>query len=176
MSRSRTISMFAAVMATILGVVLAPASPALAYSGPYQIKFEHSGKCLDLYQNKAVDGAKVQQWTCASPSSTNRNHQQWVFEWTSDDGHAQIRKWNTNYCLNGDGNNGGRVYLWNCGTSMVWKGYKMHGGPPDWYQMTGYGRQVCIDMPHSSLADGQQPQLWSCVNSSGNQHLTWYPF
>lgn len=176
MSRSRTVRVFTAVVAVVLGVVLTPAAPALAaYSGPYQIKFEHSGKCLDLYQNDADNGIKVQQWTCASRSSTNRNHQQWVFEWVGDDGGARIRKWDTDFCLNSDGGNGARVYLFSCGASMVWKGNKMHGGPPDWYQMTGYG-QFCIDMPHSSQADGQALQLWSCVNSSANQHLTWYPF
>jgi hypothetical protein len=176
MPRSRIITILAAVLTLILGVVLAPAAPALAYSGPYQIKFEHSGKCLDLYQNSAYDGAPVQQWTCASPSSTNRNHQQWVFEWTADADAARIRKWNTNYCLSGGGSDGGALYLWTCGSSVVWKGYKMHGGPPDWYQMTSYSRQYCIDVPRSSTADGVRLQSWSCQNASANQHMTWYLF
>ncbi len=102
MHRPRIAAALVAVLTMVLGMVLAPA-PALAYSGPYQIKFEHSGKCLDLYQNRAFDGAIVQQWTCASPSSTNKNHQQWVFEWNSDASGAEIRKWNTNYCINGGG-------------------------------------------------------------------------
>jgi hypothetical protein len=180
MHRSRIIAVLAAVLTMVLtmvlGMALAPASALAAYSGPYQIKFEHSGKCLDLYQNRAFDGAIVQQWTCASPSSTNKNHQQWVFEWNSDVSGAEIRKWNTNYCINGGGENGRLLYLWTCGVTPIWVGYKMHGGPPDWYKMTQYGGQFCMDVPRSSTADGTRIQVWACQDASGNQHMTWYPF
>ena len=166
-----TAGLLAAVLTALLSIVTAPAAQAAAYAGPYQIKFEHSGKCLDLYQNQAREGAKVQQWTCAARSASNINHQLWVFDWVSDDGGAQIRKPGTNLCVQGDLDNGGNVYLWTCGYE-VWTGYLMHGGPPDWYQLRV--GDYCLDMPRSSQTDGQAPQMWSCVSSSANQHLSWW--
>ncbi|MEV6489020.1 hypothetical protein AB0M20_10360 [Actinoplanes sp. NPDC051633] len=115
---------------------------------------------------------------CASAQDDDAGHcpEGISAEWTGIGGSAQIRKWDTNFCLTGETHDGGSVWLSRCSTGVVWKGFKMHGAPPDWYQLTAYNRPYCLDMPRSSQADGQAPQFWSCVNSNANQHLTWYPF
>ncbi len=152
-------------------------APAAAAAGPYQIKFEHSGKCIDLRYNNAFPGARVQQWTCARPQDPNFANQRWEFVWTSD-GFAKIRKINTQLCLDpADHNtsNGVAIALHPCDNSLDWYGNLQHGGSADWYALrTRLAGRMCLDLPRSSTADGELMQQWGCVAGNANQHLTWW--
>ncbi|GAA0247165.1 RICIN domain-containing protein [Saccharothrix mutabilis subsp. mutabilis] len=156
-----------------------------AAAGPYQIRFEHSGKCVDNYKGWAAIGNKIQQWTCARPGEPNFNNQRWTFEWTSG-GWAKIRNVGTGttghpsgWCLDisyNTGGNGDLIELAPCDSSVEWYGTMLpspHPRSPDWYQLHPRTLSMCADMPHSSQVNGTQLQQWQCVLGNHQQHLTW---
>ncbi|MCW6006064.1 RICIN domain-containing protein [Micromonospora sp. CPCC 205371] len=175
----KSIRWLATIVVLTLGFTATAAVPANAADIWYQIQFRHNNKCLDLRHNnpggEGVAGV-VQQWTCAGRTSTNRGHQLWAFDFGSEGTSARIRKYGTNKCLSGNWGDGGDVYLWDCDTSAVWTGKRRHQGNPDYYHlMFGTASNLCLDMPNSSWWDGEIPQMWTCNNLAGNQHLTWFP-
>lgn len=199
MKRLRIIGVAAATLAAALvtGIPAATASPAAAglatddrgfqaaAAGPYQIRFEHNGKCVDNYKGWAALGNKIQQWTCARPGEPNFNNQRWTFEWTSG-GWAKIRNVGTGtighpsgWCLDiavNTGGNGDLIQLSPCNGAVEWYGTMLlapHDQTPNWYQLHPRTMSMCADMPHSSTANGVQLQQWQCVLGNHQQHLTW---
>jgi hypothetical protein len=157
-------------------IVLLSPSPAAAAdtAGPYHIQFRHSGKCMDNYQGSSADYNMIQQWSCVGANGS----QKWVFVWWAG-GSAHIRNLDTGKCLAGaepGGPNGTRVVQRTCQqvANQLWRGELVRDGNPDYYLMHSWGSSQCIDIPHSSTANGTPLQLWDCVAGNRQQHLTWY--
>jgi hypothetical protein len=65
-----------------------------------------AGKCLDLSNNSAYNGGKIQLWDC-----NNSNAQKWTYD---TGGRIRLRD-NFNWCLDNDyGGWGAKLYLWQC--------------------------------------------------------------
>jgi hypothetical protein len=156
-------------------------APAGAIAGPYHLKFRHSGKCVDNFRGLPDHNNIIQQWDCVAGNGS----QKWYFEWTVN-GYARIRNNDTHGCLtvNDAGSANGQKIVqaaWDdCGgTSREWKGTLISGDPnnprdTDYDQMRNRFSGKCIDVPHSSRANGVQLQWWDCVAGNRQQHLTWY--
>jgi hypothetical protein len=166
---SSSVKVFIAIAALLLGTSVTP-----AHAAPlYQIWFYHSQKCVDLQYGSATPRAKIQQWDCANPGNPNFGHQQWDFEIGSD-GWASIYYGNSNMCLKTTGfGNGDLVILDDCtGVTNKWRGYLIQDGGIDYYQLVHVGGR-CMDMPRGSNSNGEQVQIWDCVDGNRQQWLSW---
>jgi hypothetical protein len=179
-SRTGALAGLFTLLLTVSLVVMNPA-PASAIAGPYHLKFRHSAKCVDNYRGLPNNNNVIQQWDCVAGNGS----QKWYFEWTTD-GYARIRNWDTLGCLrpkDGSSANGAQIVHVlgeDCGgLSREWKGTLVSGDPnnphdTDYYQMRNGWTGKCLDVPHSSTANGVQLQQWDCVAGNRQQHLTWY--
>jgi hypothetical protein len=161
------------------GTSVPPAgAPVQNSAGPYQIRFEPTGKCVDNHQGSPSVLNAVQQWVCARPGDPNAGNQDWYFDWEGDGrGYAKIRNTGTGMCLDvrdHSTGNGAPVVLQTCSDSVSWKGFLKHDGDVDHYELRPrHAGGKCLDLPHSSSADGVRLQQWDCVSGNHQQHLTW---
>ncbi|MFI7544770.1 RICIN domain-containing protein [Actinoplanes sp. NPDC049599] len=83
--------------------------------GYYQIRVQHSGKCLDVRAGRFDDGTQIQEWTCAGV-----NNQHWKLV-DARNGYYTIVARHSNKCLDKAGWN---VVQWNC-TGVHWQRWKL---------------------------------------------------
>ena len=161
------------------GTSAPPASePAPSSAGSYQIRFEPTGKCVDNYNGSPDALNTIQQWACARPGDPNFDNQRWSFDWDDDgSGYAKIRNGGTGMCLDVLDHgieNGVPVVLQRCSDALSWKGFLKHDGDLDYYELRPrHASGKCLDLPHSSSADGVRLQQWDCVSENHQQHFTW---
>jgi hypothetical protein len=179
-NRAGSLAGLFALLLTAAVIVMIPEPAHAASYGPVQIKFRHSGKCLDNYRGSSADYNMIQQWQCVPGNGS----QKWYFDWTNagGDGTANIRNADTGKCIGIAGDtpsNGMRVVQLPCNqwytvTRTTWKGSRVHVGNPDYYLMglVFYGNH-CFDVPHGSRDNGVPIQVWDCVAGNWQQHTTW---
>lgn len=114
-----------------------------------------AGKCLDVDHSSAVDGTKVQTYTCNSSDA-----QMWTVE---RDGTLRA----LGKCLdvsNSGITNGSLAQLWTCNGTGAQQWEPRSGGA-----LVSPEAGRCLDVPNSSTADGVQVQLYDCNQSAAQQ-------
>lgn len=115
-----------------------------------------AGKCLDVDQNQARDGAKVQIWECNGTPA-----QQWLFNPKSGEIRGPGGK-----CLDVDNAgtaDGTRVQLFQCNGTNAQR----------WRYVKGELRGIaskCLDVDGANTEDGTPVQLWEC---NGTNAQSW---
>jgi Ricin-type beta-trefoil lectin domain-like len=77
----------------------------------YEVRPEHSGKCLDVDNGSTADGANVKQWTCS-----NVPQQRWKLVWVGG-GYFELHAQHSGKCLDvagGSTADGANVQQWTC--------------------------------------------------------------
>jgi hypothetical protein len=180
--RRRGLAVAGVLVATI--ATLPAAAPAFAASaGPYQVKFAHSGKCMDDTAGSITDGTPIQQWECAGATAWNATFQEWSFDWT-DNGFARLRNHRSGKCLNVQGRStadGAAVIQFTCGQASgndEWKGEYVTtlGDGDDYYRLRARHSAKCLDVTGGveSVDNGVRLQQYGCVPFKLNQMVTWY--
>ncbi|MFE2757750.1 RICIN domain-containing protein [Actinosynnema sp. NPDC059335] len=113
MNKSKMAFVVSSVVALVFGGLVAVSAPAQAEPG-YLIRSELNGKCLDIRDWNANDGAIVQMWACHGGAN-----QQWygdgsLIRSALNGKCLDIRDWNAN--------DGAVVQMWTChgGANQRW--------------------------------------------------------
>ncbi|WP_306214164.1 beta-1,3-glucanase family protein [Actinoplanes sp. RD1] len=114
-----------------------------------------NGKCIDVPNGSAVDGARLQMWTC-----NNSNAQKWAFQ---SDGTVRA----VGMCMDPAGGaltNGTPIQLVTC-----------NGNPVQRFTLSGAGDLVnvsankCVDIADWNGTDGAKLQLWDCAGTTNQK-------
>jgi streptogrisin C len=124
----------------------------------------HSGKCVDVPNAAASDGARLQQYDCWGGAN-----QLWRFEDVGG-GYHRIVSQSSGKCLDIDGAstaNGARIIQWTChsGTNQQWQ-LRDAGG---YVQLVARHSGKCLEVPGSSTANGTALQQYDCTSGANQQ-------
>jgi len=87
----------------------------------YQIKAQHSGKCVDVKDASRNNGANIHQWTCEQV-----DNQLWTRHWPDhNSNYFELRAKHSGQCLDvseASNDNGANVHQWDCvgGANQLW--------------------------------------------------------
>lgn len=136
------------------------------WADPGTIVNAYSGKCLDLPDGNAFNGANLQVWDC-----NGMFNQQWI--WT--DGSNIIRpQVDPSKCVEaGQWGNGKQLFLWDCnGQPQQNLMYDTYGMKTIYFpasETAGFGTATaCVEVPFGGLTAGQAAWMWEC-NGGPNQ-------
>ena len=165
---------FRSLFVCVVAVAAMPVAAAAQFSANayYHIKPRHAlqagyNKCLDVENVSALDNAKIQQYTCNT--AWPQDNQLWTLVPTGS-GTYRIASAVGGKCLdvlNPGGGNGALYQQYAC--NLQWsQGGQLFNVTPS--LVSGYYRissvassgTQCLDVPWSSLADGQDLQQWTC--------------
>jgi hypothetical protein len=105
--------LLAAIMAglAVTVPVIQDRAEAAAVTGPFEIVFAHSGKCLDVAGATPLN-VQLTQYTCTGAYNTH-----WYLDWAADGSYFLIRNRATAQCVNISGNkylDGRPIIQWPC--------------------------------------------------------------
>lgn len=154
--------------------VASPAQSTAAAALPvyYQIRAQHSGKCLDLKDTRETprtnNGTNVRQWACKSGYSL----QQWRFAKLAN-GYYQVVNRYSGKCLDVESGlpyNGTNVHQWTCSASAANQQWWLRNLGTGYYELRPrINTSKCLDVEDVSTANGADVYIWSCVGGH-NQH------
>ncbi len=132
----------------------------------------HSGKCLDVANGSASDGANVMQWWC-----WGGHNQQWTIV-NAGDGYYKVVARHSGKCLdvvNWSTADGANVQQWPCpGRGTTNQQWRLVGNGDGSYQLVARHSGKCLDVAAMSSADGANVQQWSCWGGA-NQKWSFRP-
>lgn len=134
--------------------------------GPYDtLTARHSGKCLDVADNSAADGATAAQWTC-----NGGLNQQWRLT-DAGGGYVTIVAQHSGKCLDVSGattSAGAYVnqYYCNGGTNQQWLAQDQGNG---YVRFQARHSGQCLDVSGASTADGARLIQWGCGSGANQQ-------
>ncbi|MDX3129445.1 RICIN domain-containing protein [Streptomyces europaeiscabiei] len=137
-----------------------------AGGGPYyDLVARHSGKCLDVSDNSAADGAVALQYTCGGGLN-----QQWRLK-DAGNGYVQILAQHSGKCLDVAGNStadGAFVNQYRCttGTNQQWQFQDQGGG---YYRLVARHSGKCLDVKDASTTNGARLIQWPCGTGANQQ-------
>lgn len=135
--------------------------------GPYyNLVARHSGRCVDVSDNSAADGAVVLQWDCG----TGLN-QQWRLS-DAGGGYVQVIAEHSGKCMDVSGAStadGADVNQYRCngGTNQQWLLQDQGNG---YYHLVARHSGKCLDVKDGSTANGTRLIQWPC-GTGGNQQF-----
>ncbi|WP_330327494.1 RICIN domain-containing protein [Streptomyces pseudovenezuelae] len=134
--------------------------------GPYyDLVARHSGKCLDITDNSAADGAVALQYTC-----NGGLNQQWRLQ-DAGDGYVRLVAQHSGKCLDVSGGStadGAFVNQYRCttGTNQQWLFQDQGGGS---YRLVARHSGKCLDVANASTANGARLIQWPCGTGTNQQ-------
>ncbi|WP_329258058.1 RICIN domain-containing protein [Streptomyces pseudovenezuelae] len=134
--------------------------------GPYyDLVARHSGKCLDITDNSAADGAVALQYTC-----NGGLNQQWRLQ-DAGDGYVRLVAQHSGKCLDVSGGStadGAFVNQYRCTTStnQQWLFQDQGGGS---YRMVARHSGKCLDVANASTVNGARLIQWPCGTGTNQQ-------
>ncbi|NJP48427.1 RICIN domain-containing protein [Actinacidiphila epipremni] len=137
-----------------------------AGGGPYDaLVARHSGKCLDVADNSAADGATVTQWGC-----NGGLNQQWRLT-DAGNGYVTVIAQHSGKCLdvsNASTTAGANVnqYYCNGGTNQQWQLQSQGDG---YVRLVARHSGKCLDVTGASTADGARLIQWDCSSGTNQQ-------
>ncbi|GAA1030371.1 hypothetical protein GCM10009557_22080 [Virgisporangium ochraceum] len=99
---------------------------AATVTGPFEIVFAHSGKCLDVAGATPLN-VQLTQYTCTGAYNTH-----WYLDWSADRSYFLIRNRATSQCVNVSGNrylNGQPIIQWPCNAAYNNERFKSMPAP-----------------------------------------------
>jgi hypothetical protein len=168
MTRIAHSTLLLAATVSLAGLFLAPASPAQAATGDFQLHNAYNGKCVDADKSMiAHNGTRLQLWDCHSGDNQ-------LWRW---DGHQIINK-ASGRCLDADtqtsAHPGTRVRLWDCSGAVQQKW---------WYETTPDGHTMIVNEATGRYLDadrnvlfqnGTEVQVWGDWNTTEHLNQQWY--
>ena len=151
---SRTLVRVLASLAVVSAVLITAVAPVEAQSFPLNvprnIRFQHSGQCLEVYQGSVVPATGTVQYTCHAGL-----HQSWTFL-PLGGGEYQVKVGHSGQCLEVDQGgpsagmaNGDRILQWTChgGEQQRWRinGMGSTWGI-NWYQLENVRSGKCMEL------------------------------
>ncbi|KUM84665.1 MULTISPECIES: RICIN domain-containing protein [Streptomyces] len=134
--------------------------------GPYyDLVARHSGKCLDITDNSAADGAVALQYTC-----NGGLNQQWRLQ-DAGDGYVRLVAQHSGKCLDVSGGStadGAFVNQYRCttGTNQQWLFQDQGGGS---YRLVARHSGKCLDVANASTVNGARLIQWPCGTGTNQQ-------
>ncbi|MFF7559798.1 RICIN domain-containing protein [Streptomyces pseudovenezuelae] len=134
--------------------------------GPYyDLVARHSGKCLDITDNSAADGAVALQYTC-----NGGLNQQWRLQ-DAGEGYVRLVAQHSGKCLDVSGGStadGAFVNQYRCttGTNQQWLFQDQGGGS---YRLVARHSGKCLDVANASTANGARLIQWPCGTGTNQQ-------
>ncbi|MFG2800883.1 RICIN domain-containing protein [Streptomyces pseudovenezuelae] len=134
--------------------------------GPYyDLVARHSGKCLDITDNSAADGAVALQYTC-----NGGLNQQWRLQ-DAGDGYVRLVAQHSGKCLDVSGGataDGAFVNQYRCttGTNQQWLFQDQGGGS---YRLVARHSGKCLDVANASTVNGARLIQWPCGTGTNQQ-------
>lgn len=160
------------VLAVIAALCTSFASSASAGTIFYNIKVQHTGKCLDIDTVGGIGNSqKAQQWACLGP---NQHNQLFVLVPQPND-KVKIRAVHSNRCLDIQGanpNNGANVIQFTCVAGAKNQEWTFLFDGAGHYQIRSSLNGKCLDVDTfgGGTANGVRVQMWSCLpNPALNQ-------
>ncbi|MEU0840763.1 RICIN domain-containing protein [Streptomyces sp. NPDC005962] len=146
-------------LATAFTVVLLGAGTLVAVDGtvasaatPGPIVNQGNGKCLDLKDGSAADGATAQMWTCSpGPNQT----------WTLNDNGSLTVNGKCLDLVNNGTANGTAVHLWTCYDSVASQKWQYTAG----HDLVNLAAGKCLDIKDNNNGDGATLQIWDCAGT-----------
>ncbi|MFF7521656.1 RICIN domain-containing protein [Streptomyces pseudovenezuelae] len=134
--------------------------------GPYyDLVARHSGKCLDITDNSAADGAVALQYTC-----NGGLNQQWRLQ-DAGAGYVRLVAQHSGKCLDVSGGStadGAFVNQYRCttGTNQQWLFQDQGGGS---YRLVARHSGKCLDVANASTVNGARLIQWPCGTGTNQQ-------
>jgi pectinesterase len=171
-------TLIVAVMAafTVLGLTSTASAETPQKSVVYQMKFRHSGKCLNNGYASTEDGHQVEQYTCFEWAITER----WRLDYVKTDAAGRplylIRNMQSNKCLNiwyDSRVDGGKVVQYECGwdkPEKQWNNELFTIEPvrdpyyADYYQVRSLSSSRCLNVEGASEANEAHVIQYYCDN------------
>ncbi|TDC80916.1 beta-xylosidase [Micromonospora sp. KC606] len=134
--------------------------------GPYHhIIARHSGKCVDVSDNSATNGAAILQYTCDSDLN-----QQWRLQ-DAGGGYHRILAQHSGKCLDVSDaatTNGARVIQWTCGSgsNQQWRLDDLGNG---YHRLVARHSGKCLDVSDNTTTNGARLIQWTCGTGANQQ-------
>lgn len=140
----------------------------------FQIRAQHSGKCLDVTGGIGAtgDGVPVQQWTCLGSGQLN---QLWQLVDTGDGVTYYVKAFHSGKCLDVRGGtaatgDGVPVQQWTClGYGQSNQRWDLNYAGGNYYYLSpAHAPDKCLDVTGGTAAtgDGVPVQQWACLGSA----------
>ncbi|MFC0114820.1 RICIN domain-containing protein [Kibdelosporangium aridum] len=132
----------------------------------FQIRAQHSDKCLDVYNASVLDNAPVVQWTCFGSSQAN---QLWKLVDIGNGLHYKVAALHSNKCLTVPGsamNDGAAAVQFTCfnpsPANQLWRIERIGGA---YYNLVAVHSGKCLDITGGpgSMDDGAAATQWACL-------------
>ncbi|WP_271189958.1 RICIN domain-containing protein [Dactylosporangium matsuzakiense] len=151
--------------------VLAEPAAAASVTGPFEIVFAHSGKCLDVAGATPLN-VQLTQYACTGAYNTH-----WYLDWASDGGYFLIRNRATGLCANVSGNiylNGQPVIQWTCNAAYNNERFVRNAAPGGRYYIATWfpTGKVLHQEGNQAHTDNAPVSLWSPSASALNTQVT----
>ena len=132
-----------------------------------QLKFRHSGKCLDNMGQNGI-GTEYWQWRCDEPTSIHPNR---YFRFESmDGGYYRIRNQSSNLCMDTTGVSGRNApikkFTCNQDARLQWRLVDKGGG---WFEIRSRMGDYTVNQSSASLVDGGIVEQHESVNAASQQ-------
>ncbi len=134
--------------------------------GPYyNFVARHSGKCVDVSDNSATNGATILQYTC-----NGGLNQQWRLQGAGN-GYYRVLAQHSGKCLDVNGastNNGATVLQWACGSgsNQQWRFEDLGNG---YFRLVARHSGKCLDVSDASTTNGGRLIQWTCGTGTNQQ-------
>jgi hypothetical protein len=139
---------------------------------PYNIQFQHSGKCIDV-PGAVTTNVQLQQYTCVLQAN-----EYWYLTPVSPDGYAfEISSGSSGKCMNIQGDtylNGTAIIQYPCGSyGNEWFELFTNPASPGYYQIASFENiNMCLNIAGASPYNGAKLQLYRCGDyPNENVHL-----
>ncbi|MFI5914746.1 RICIN domain-containing protein [Dactylosporangium sp. NPDC051541] len=148
-----------------------PQTPATAatVTGPYEIVFAHSGKCLDVAGATPLN-VQLTQYTCTGAYNTH-----WYLDWAADNSYFLIRNRATGLCANVSGNiylNGRPIIQWTCNQAYNNERFKRTTAPNGYYLETWFPTDKVIHQEGNQTTANNAPvSLWGKSPTAKNTQV-----
>jgi hypothetical protein len=133
----------------------------------YQLRTQHTDRCLDVRSALTNDGSNARQWTCVAGAG----QQQWRLV-DLGDGFYQIRARHSDKCLDVEAGllfDGANVHQWTCidgATRQQWRLAPVGGG---FVEIRARHSDKCLDVEDVGVLNGADADQWTCTGAT-NQH------
>ncbi len=129
------------------------------YSGVYQLRAGHSGKCLQAYYR---DGDALTQWDCGSPTASA----QWRIR-TAPKSEIKVLTGSSyaTKCLTAKGTGEGAALVQQTCDGSIDQKFWVSQGPKGDYAFRAQNSQRCIDIAGAGVDNGTTAQIWSCSHT-----------
>lgn len=162
----RLLAAIVAAVAVIVPFMPEKAMAATSVAGPYEIRFLHSGKCLDV-AGASPFNVQLTQYTCTGAYNTH-----WYLDYDGD--YFLLRNRATGLCANISGNiylNNQPVIQWTCNKAYNNERFKRSSGPDGYRIQSWLSPNKVIHQQGNQQGNNAPVSLWEVSSALNTQVL-----